>query len=109
MTERVEVDTLAFMKVDNRVILWANTDSGWAAFYQAASFSREQLAEAVRKMPTTYDLQDVMVVPIEKTSLPDAIPQLKLAGCHPLLLLEDDNPPPVWDGPTTREEEEAAR
>ena len=100
---------IAFFRSGDRVAFWLDTPRGWALFDEAASMPRALLAASigVEDLSTGMD-PDFLLLPFASTSLPLGTPNEKLAGCGPKMAREcADAGVPVWDGPTSRTEEEA--
>ena len=98
------IESIAFFRVDDRIVIWLDTREGWKHFDEDTRLSREDMADVFRLMDTTTELSDRIILPIVNTSLPLSILKGKIFGIHPLLTASVINLP-VWDGPATRAQE----
>lgn len=107
----MKITPIAFFRAGDVVAFWFDTPRGWALVDEAIRMPRAVLAASVVcAEPGLDSLWDpgVAVVPMLATSLPLCTPDEVFASCDARLrAMYGGGAVPVWDGPTSRAEEDA--
>lgn len=107
----MQIHPLAFFRSGDVVAVWLDTPEGWALIDKAAGMPRPLLAASVlcsELGPDDPVRPGVLIVPLLATSLPLCTPDEVLAGCDQRVrAMYGGGAVPVWDGPSSRAEEDA--